>query len=558
MILCVAVVIVGVNYLRSNNLVIQENNKEENEDFLDFISQKKKLPQPSEEVSLIAVGDIMLSRTVASKIKLHNDINYSFLKVSDFLKSADITFANLENPITDGPIVIPFEMRLRADPGIEQALKNAGFDILSLANNHTPDFGVTGIIDTIDYLDKVGIFHVGAGQNSEMANNPVYISRNGITFAFLAYNDMDVVPSFYEATDARPGTAFMRKEKMVEMVKLAKEKADFVIISMHSGTEYTDKPNQSQINFARTAIDAGAELVIGHHPHVVQPIEKYNGKYILYSLGNFIFDQMQSDEVKQGLAVKIYFDKTGIKQIWPVPVLIQDYSQPKFLEGDKADKVLERLDYNFENGLAFVWDEEASQFQEVNRKIIKNDQINKTDETQELKSKMGNYEFVLEIGKLKITQKNKVVWKSPDDWWIDNFILADSNNDGFINVNLSVWKAGNFGSSKPFWVKENDMSIKNHFFVFNFIEGAMKPIWQSSNLTSPNCEFKIVDVDGDGKNDLVVIEGDYSQKPNCEGKYVAVWKWNGWGFSNEWRSESGNFRNLKIEKFGNQTGIVVD
>ena len=235
--------------------------------------------------------------------------------------------------------------------------------------------------------------------------------------------------------------------------------------------------------------------------------------------------------------------------------MIKDFSQPEFLDDDEADKVLKRLDYTFASVFAFVWNKEAGQFQKVSKNIIKNDQINRT---QEVKSTIADYEFVLQDGKLKIRQKNQVIWESPDEWWIDNFVLGDSNNDGSINVNLSVWKAGNFGTSKPFWVKENDMSVKNHFFVFDFADGAMKPIWQSSNLTAPNCEFKVADVDGDGKNDLVVIEGDYSKKPKCEGDYVAVWKWNDWGFSNEWRSEKGNFSNIKIEHVSNQTEIVVD
>ncbi|MBI5816843.1 MAG: CapA family protein [Candidatus Yonathbacteria bacterium] len=259
-------------------------------DFLDFVVQKKKLPQVGEEVSLAAVGDIMLSRTVASKIKAHNNINYPFLKVADFLKEADITFGNLENPITAGATIAPYELTLRADPGVENALKNVGFDILSLVNNHTPNLGIQGLTDTFEYLSKAGIAYVGGGRSAVEANKPIYITRKGITFAFLAYNDTDVVPAYYEATDTRAGTAFMRSEKMIVAVKEAKQKANFVIVSMHAGNEYTDKPDDSQISFAHKAIDAGAELVIGHHPHVVQPIEKYNGKYILYSLGNFISD----------------------------------------------------------------------------------------------------------------------------------------------------------------------------------------------------------------------------------------------------------------------------
>jgi poly-gamma-glutamate synthesis protein (capsule biosynthesis protein) len=321
---------------------------------------------------------------------------------------------------------------------------------------------------------------------------------------------------------------------------------------MHAGNEYTDKPNDSQISFAHKAIDAGAELVIGSHPHVVQPVEKYKGKYIFYSLGNFVFDQMQSRDTKRGLAVKIIFNKEGVAKVSFYPVLIQDFSQPEFLEGSEATQVLSRLDYPLAENVGFEWDKTAHQFNKVGRSVIYNKKLSQSNvaKTEE--------EYVLENGLLKIVQGTKIIWRSSSEWWIDDFVLADSNNDGITDINLSVWKSGDYGSSKPFWVKENDMSIKNHFFVFDFAGGVMKPIWQSSNLDVPNCAFKITDVDDDGKNDLVVIEGDYSQKPICTGNHVAVWKWNDWGFSNEWRSENGKYRNLEIEHIGNKIQMVVD
>jgi poly-gamma-glutamate synthesis protein (capsule biosynthesis protein) len=166
--------------------------------------------------------------------------------------------------------------------------------------------------------------------------------------------------------------------------------------------------------------------------------------------------------------------------------------------------------------------------------------------------------YTLENGRLSVTENSKIIWQSPTDWWLDDFVLADSNNDGIADINLSLWKTGNFGTSKPFWVEENDMSIKNHFFIFDLINGTMKMVWGSSNLEAPNCQFKIADVDNDGKNDLVVIEGNYSPELICKGNYLAVWQWNGWGFANEWRSEKGNFSNLEIEKKDKKSYIVVN
>lgn len=165
--------------------------------------------------------------------------------------------------------------------------------------------------------------------------------------------------------------------------------------------------------------------------------------------------------------------------------------------------------------------------------------------------------YELKKGTLTIWQNQQKIWQTPALWQVDNFFLADSNNDGKKEINLSVWKKGNYGSSKPFWVKENDQSIRNHFFVFLLKNGQVKPIWQSSNLTRPNCEFIFADANNDSKNELIVLEGDYQEK-NCRGQYLAVWQWNGWGYTNQWRSQLGNFRNLDFKKVKADNEIIVE
>jgi poly-gamma-glutamate synthesis protein (capsule biosynthesis protein) len=355
----------------------------------------------------------------------------------------------------------------------------------------------------------------------------------------------------------------MRIDKMTEAVREAKQKSDFVIVSMHSGAEYAERPNNSQVNFAHAAIDAGADLIIGHHPHVVQTVEKYKGKFIFYSLGNFVFDQPQSEETKEGLAVKIYFVKSGINKISLLPVVMKNLAQPRMANKKEADKILQKLDFSLANQNIYSWNSNNNNFEKEIRRAVysgisESGGIVSQKEQADLDNNSVPENYDLENGKLTITENEKMIWQSPNDWWIDNFVLADSNNDGIIDINLSLWKSGSFGTSKPFWVKENDMSVKNHFFVLDFSGGAIKQVWGSSNLTEPNCEFKIADIDNDGKNDLVVVEGDYSQKPKCAGSYVAVWKWNDWGFSNEWRSEKGDFSGLEIEKIDEKSYIIVD
>ncbi len=551
----------GSYYLHSSKNQETGNSQSQGEkEFLDFVSKKKKLPQVGEEVSLITVGDISYSRGVERIVRKENNINYPFLKMRDYLKNADLVFGNLETPITQGAEIPDFEMIFRSNPGTEQALKQAGFSVLALANNHTANFGEKGLKDTFNYLKTADIKYVGAGKNEMEAYQPVYIEKKGIKFAFLAYNDTDVVPASYEASINRAGTAFMRQEKMTEAVKEAKQEADFVIVSMHAGIEYSDKPNESQMNFAHAAIDTGADLVIGHHSHVVQTLEKYKGKYIFYSLGNFVFDQPQSEKTKEGLAVKIYFDKNGINKISLFPVVMENLAQPRMAGKNEVDKILKRLKFSLANQNIYFWN---NGFEKELRVVIytattKSGAIFSKQEQADLDNNSIPEKYDLENGKLTIQENKKMIWQSPNDWWIDSFILADSNNDGIVDINLSLWKSGSFGKSKPFWVKENDMSVKNHFFVSDFVGSTTKQIWGSSNLGEPNCEFQIADIDNDGKNDLIVIEGDYSQKPKCNGNYIAIWKWNDWGFSNEWRSEKGNFSNLEIEKIEGKSYIVVD
>ncbi|PJA92182.1 hypothetical protein CO134_01465, partial [Candidatus Kuenenbacteria bacterium CG_4_9_14_3_um_filter_39_14] len=479
-IFALAIVLLGSSYYlhSSKNRETLNNQSQGEKEFLDFSDQKKKLPQASEEVSLIAVGDISFSRGVERMVKKQKDLNYPFLKIRDYLKSADLVFGNLETPITEGPEIPDFEMVFRSNPGTEQTLKQAGFSVLSLANNHTPNFGEQGLKDTFNYLAEVGIKFVGAGNNEQEANQPVYIETKGIKFAFLAYNDTDIVPASYEATNSHAGTAFMRTEKMAEAVKEAKQKTDFVIISMHAGIEYTDKPNDSQVNFAHAAIDAGADLVIGHHPHVVQTMEKYKGKYIFYSLGNFVFDQPQSQETKEGLAIKVYFAKDGINKISLLPVVMENLVQPRMTNQSEAEKILQRLKFSLANQDIYSWSDDNSNFEKESKAVIyarvpKNKIIIFRQEQADLDNDSISENYVLENGRLAITENSKMIWQSPSDWWIDDFVLADSNNDGIVDINLSLWKSGNFGTSKPFWVKENDMSVKNHFFVLDFVSGSI-------------------------------------------------------------------------------------
>jgi len=291
----------------------------------------------------------MLSRWVEKTMIDKDNFKLPFEQTADFLSSADITFGNLETSILPGREIITDELTFRTDPKSVEGLNYAGFDILTLANNHTPNFGQDGLKNTFKHLDDNGIEYVGAGLNDTKAQQPVITEVNNIKIGFLAYTYPNSIPSFYQAGESRAGTNFMDIEKLKEDVKNLRDQVDWLIVSMHAGTEYALKPNQNQKDFAHTAIDSGADVVIGHHPHVVQPAEKYKDGYIFYSLGNFIFDQPWSKETQTGLMVKFSFLPNLIENIELIPIRINKKYQAEILTGDDAIEIIKRLNIDVNN-----------------------------------------------------------------------------------------------------------------------------------------------------------------------------------------------------------------
>ncbi len=520
--------LLGINYTLFNS------EHSENKIFYDIESFKQTrtgLPEKHDTVCLVAVGDIMLSRYVAQKVKEHTNPGYPFANISQFLQGGDITFGNLENPITPGRDIKVPEMILRADPCMASALKGAGFDILSLANNHLPDFGPRGVLDTMQYLENAGINHAGAGKYEE-AYEPRYIEANSLRLAFLAFTDPDIAPACYSANDSA-GTAALDAEKMNIAITKAAKNADFTVVYLHVGTEYALEPDKNQIYYSRLAIDAGADLVLGSHPHVAQSVEIYKGKYILHSLGNFIFDQLWSQETRESVIARICINKKGIERIEFLPVYINDDTQPAILNGWAGLEVIKKLELHLHPESIPVWDSDKETFVAMEQYVLSTDNaLQEYRITHKQQYDLDNdgipEEYVLKNGRLTVKEGPNIAWQSPEDWWIEDFFIGDATNNGKPELNLSVWKEGSFGPYKPFWVKEEDTSVKNHLFIFQFEKNEFKPVWQSSNLDCPIRHAALIDLNGDGENELVVKEGSYTDPKKYE---ITLWKWNGWGFS---------------------------
>lgn len=283
--------------------------------------------------TLIATGDVILARSVNAKmINLHN-FKYPFEKTAGFLKNSDIVFINLEAPlIPDCPVT--FEgMIFCGDQKDIDGLIYAGVGAASLANNHAGNYGLKGIENTVNLLKKNNIQVTGNGEAA-------VITVRDKKFGFLGYNDIGT---------KEKGIALADIEDIKTAVANLKKQVDFAVVAFHWGVEYTGSPNSRQIELAHAAIDSGADLIIGNHPHWVQGIELYKGKFITYAHGNFVFDQMWSRETREGVIGKYVFDSSGLADVRFYPVIIDDYSQPRFATQEEAVKILKRMEKSSAN-----------------------------------------------------------------------------------------------------------------------------------------------------------------------------------------------------------------
>ncbi|MBU1159765.1 CapA family protein [Patescibacteria group bacterium] len=296
-------------------------------DTLALLDWFKKARVCDEEIVLGFTGDIMLNRGVENVIKKYgnNDFSFPFKFVSEKLNEFDLLFGNLEGPISDKGEDLGSSYSFRMDTRVASALNSAGFDIVSLANNHIGDWGQEAMIDTLSWLKKENIAGVGLGLNEAEAYNYKILETKGIEIAFLAFSDFG--NNYLEAKGDNSGIAIINSEKMKTAVKKAEENSDLVVVSLHFGNEYEIEPNYSQKNISRQAIDWGANLVVGHHPHILQPIEKYKNGYIAYSLGNFVFDQDFAKETNHGGILKVIIKDKEISEVSLIDTYINNLFQ---------------------------------------------------------------------------------------------------------------------------------------------------------------------------------------------------------------------------------------
>ena len=263
----------------------------------------------SPEVEIIATGDVMLGRSVMTKSIDADNPAYPFEKVKETLSKADIAFINLENPFYDECPRHTTGFKFCASPEMDNGLVQAGIDVITLANNHTRNYGEEGIEDTKEILETNEISYVGF-------DNLVIEERAGYKFGFLGFDFLTNKPD----------------EADFELIRQSDEKVDVLFAGVHWGAEYKDDPAEIQREWAERMIEEGVDVIVGHGPHWVQGREEIEGKPVYYSLGNFIFDQMWSERTKEGLVVRFVFENGELVREERLPTYMSSWAQPEFIE----------------------------------------------------------------------------------------------------------------------------------------------------------------------------------------------------------------------------------
>ncbi len=301
-------------------------------------------PETQQDVTVVFSGDILLSSYVLNNYEKSGINGILSEELQSEMQNADITMVNEEFPFSNrGTQAQDKQFTFRVDPGYVKILQEMGIDVVTVANNHALDYGTDALSDTFQTLDNAGIAYVGAGDNLERASQPYVIKAGGKTFGFLAASR--VIPEVSWNIDNRqPGMlCTYDSAELCNAIQKAKETCDYVVVYVHWGIERENTPQDYQRQLGKAYIDAGADMVIGAHPHVLQGIEYYNGKPIIYSLGNYIFNQ----EINSTVLLKTTITPENEITLQLIPAYASGAKTQKMQEEDGAQL------YQFMEGISY-------------------------------------------------------------------------------------------------------------------------------------------------------------------------------------------------------------
>ncbi|MGI0485969.1 CapA family protein [Pantanalinema rosaneae CENA516] len=299
------------------------------------VIKHNQVANPSDpSVSLLFSGDVTLSDHFEEVIG--KDYEKVFAKMDEYRK-ADLAMVNLENPLTRSTLAMPNkQFNFKADPEAVKVLTSGGVDIVTIANNHTMDYQADGLKETMDVLDQAGIQHIGAGNHLPEARRPDIFDVKGQRIAYLAYYGEE-----YGAEANKAGVSSIKEERIAEDIRAIRDQVDWIVVNFHWGQELAEHPADWQTELGRFTIDQGADLIVGHHPHVLQGAEIYRGRPIVYSLGNFIFGGNSRTDYDTAVLKVALKDKQ--MKVEFLPVEVKNY-QPQVVQGDRGKQILQHLE----------------------------------------------------------------------------------------------------------------------------------------------------------------------------------------------------------------------
>jgi poly-gamma-glutamate synthesis protein (capsule biosynthesis protein) len=295
-------------------------------------------------IHLVAVGDLMLARSLGAEIAA-GALESPFAAFAETLRDADVAVGNLESALGTGGEPAEKRYPFLAPPQAADALALAGFDLVSLANNHAQDFGSETLLQAIDLLGAAGVSTAGAGRDELSAYAPTMLQVGDLRLAFLAYVNVPVEVSGFDTRDwtagpGLPGLAWGEPDRVRAEVDAARQLADLVIVLLHSGYEYIEEPSEEQAALARAAAEAGADLVLGHHAHLLQGAAFGSETVVLYGLGNFAFN---IDGPAETALVHVWLDRVGVRHVTLEPAVVGPNGAPRMATQAEATAIRQRF-----------------------------------------------------------------------------------------------------------------------------------------------------------------------------------------------------------------------
>jgi poly-gamma-glutamate synthesis protein (capsule biosynthesis protein) len=539
-------------------------------------------------LDLRAVGDVMLARGVARNAERLGAT--ALLADSRPLLAGDLTLGNLESPLTTASAPArPGPYRLLAPPAHVAALASAGFDLLGLANNHALDAGAEGLAETLATLREAGIVAAGAGPGEAAGLAPVMLNARGLRVAVLAFNDVrdptdgrgglapaddhawpnpDFADCPPDAERCPQGRAWL-SVRALEAVTAARAEADAVVVLVHWGVEYAAEPGVRQRAWAARLVAAGADLVLGAHPHVLQPVESLasgeRAGIVTYSLGNFLFDGPANPALSSGAVLRALLDREGVALLAVAPVATAG-GRPHPLAPESAAwrAALEALHRSAPSpsetpmmpatagaraqpGATSVWRWDGASGQPVTTAASL--APHPVQIPADLRGDGEPLWADLDAAGVLTLRDGPgpdapVVWRNEyPDWRITRVLAGDPDDDGRAELLLLLWQPDETGQ------------LRSQPYLLGWRGGRFRIIWGGSAPTTPIQDLAWADLEGDGRGELVALEGGAA--PGDAGERVSVWRWHGWGFQLEWRSTAGAWRRVGVEDIDGDARLEI-